>query len=124
MPTNNEKQIIGILEKKGFKVERERVFGHKWVVDLFGEREDTNLIIEVKSGAPVSHADIFDLVALRKSYQFRNKNTKCFIINIGRFQLDRNSPIMKVAEAGDIQILYGEDLSGILSQLNSVIESH
>ena len=117
----NERQIIDILKKNGFEVTREMVFGHKWIVDLFGEREDTVLLVELKSGAPVSHADIFDLVALRNSQQFRNKNTKCFIINTGKFELGKDSPIMKVAEAGNITIIYGENLSDIIDELNSII---
>jgi len=116
-----ERQIIDTLQKNGFKVTRERAFGPKWIVDLVGEREDAILLVEFKSGAPVSHADIFDLVALRNSQQFRDKNTKCFILNTGKFQLDKDAPIMKVAEAGKITIIHGENLSNVIGELNSAI---
>jgi hypothetical protein len=117
----NEEEVVDVLQQKGFKVSRERIFGHKWIVDLVGERGDTVLLVEFKSGAPVSNADIFDFAALRKSGQFRNKNTRCFILNTGAFQLDRGDPIMKVAEAGDVKIIHGETFSAVMNELNSQI---
>jgi len=119
--TNSEKQIIDILRNNGFRVTRERTFGDKWVIDLVGERENTIILVELKSGAPTSHADIFDLVALRKTQQLRNKNIRSFIINTGKFLLNKNAPIMKVAEASGVTIIHGEDLPKVIDKLNSVI---
>lgn len=119
--TSDEKQIIDILQNNGFRVTRERTFGDKWVIDLVGEKKNTIILVELKSGAPTSHADIFDLVALRKTQQLRNKKIKSFIINTGKFPLDRNAPIMRVAEASDVTIIHGEDLPKVVDELNSVI---
>jgi hypothetical protein len=119
--TESEEKVISTLQNNNFTVTKERVFGHKWIVDLVGERGDTILLVEYKSGAPPSNADVFDLVALRNSGEFRNRKTKCFILTTGRFQLDKESPIFKVAEAGDVRIIYGETLSSVLENLNSQI---
>lgn len=117
-----KRAILAGLAQAGFEVQRDKLYGGKWLADLVKEDGQVIILMELKFGAPVATYDISQLTMERRAVEkTTKKQVRAICLNVGDFELPADSPIFRVATAAKVEVIHASSVEDVVEKLKPLM---